>query len=143
MDYLFWIVFFGSILAFIVYQCIMAQNDWERRKMLGFDKELPSMDDSIESAQQALHFICDRLDGRPDRWDECKKTGGPGFFTMLDSEDIACFFRYAHFAGCEVVIRQREKKDIEDPKNTPENFKQWRSDMRRARDARLDRKYRV
>ena len=142
MDYVVAILIFGSVIACIVYLCITAQNDWERRKMLGFPKEAPVLDDSFEAARQALSFINDRLDGRPDKWDSCKKTGSSGYFTMLESTDIAEFFRYAHFAGCEVVIRQKDDKDIEDPKNTPEKFDEWCSDMYQARRARYERKNR-
>ena len=143
MEILFWIAVFGCILAFIIYQGKEAEREWERRKMLGFPKEAPRLDDSIEAARQALHFINDRLDGRPDKWESCKKTGASGYFTMLDSVDIAEFFRYAHFAGCEVVIRQVSKEDIEDPKNTRKAFEEWVSDMHRAAVLRWEREHKL
>lgn len=141
MDYFIAILIFGAVVAFFVYMSVTAHIEWERRKMLGFMKETPSMDDSIEAAKEALHFICDRMEGDPRRWDECS-TGGDGFFTMLNSTDIANFFRYAHFAGCHIIIKQVSDKDIEDPKNTKEVFREWESDMARARARRIERRYR-
>ena len=143
MEWLFWILFFACILAFIVYQCITAHIEWEKRKMLGFMKETPLLDDCIEANRQMWSFLNDRYWGIGHNAFSDVKTGMDGnFFTLIESHDIPDLIRYVHLFGCHIKIEAVADHDIEDPKNTREVLEEFHTDLRKARDARYERKYR-
>ena len=143
MEWLFWILVFGCILAFIVYQCIMAQISWEKRKMLGFPDKTPLPDDCIEAWHQMLSAVYDRLQDTDWHWfDDTKKGMDSSYFTLRNSHDGPDIIRAIHMGGGRITIEWKHDKDIENPKNTPEVLKKYHTDLRKAADARYERKYR-
>lgn len=142
MDYFIAILIFGSIIAFLVYMSINAHIEWERKKMLGFMKEAPLIDDCIEARRQLMVFLNDRYWKFNSAFSDCHSGMDGNYFTLMDSHDIPDLIRYVHLCGCRITIEEVADHDVEDPKNTPEVLKKFHTDLRKARAERIDRKYR-
>lgn len=143
MDYVCIILIFGCVLAFLVYMCITAHIEWEKRKMLGFMKETPLLDDCIEANRQMWVFLHERYWGIGHKAFDDVDTGMNGNgISLVHSHDIPDLIRYVHLCGCHIKIEAVADHDIEDPKNTREVLKEFHTDLRKARDARYERKYR-
>lgn len=142
MDYLFLILFLACILAFIVYQCIAAHIEWEKKKMLGFMKEAPLIDDCIEARRQLMVFLHDRYWKINSVFSDCHSGMEGNSFTLMDSHDIPDLIRYIHLCGCRITIEEVADHDVEDPKNTPEVLTKFHTDLKKAREERIERKYR-
>ena len=142
MDYLIAILIFGAIIAVFVYMCINAHIEWERKKMLGFMKEAPLIDDCIEARRQLMVFLNDRYWNFNSAFSDCHSGMDGNFFTLMDSHDIPDLIRYIHLCGCRITIEEVADHDVEDPKNTPEVLKKFHTDLKKARDERIERKYR-
>ncbi len=142
MDYFIAILIFGAIIAFLVYMSINAHIEWERKKMLGFMKEAPLIDDCIEARRQLMVFLNDRYWKFNSAFSDCHSGMDGNYFTLMDSHDIPDLIRYVHLCGCRITIEEVADHDVEDPKNTPEVLKKFHTDLRKARAERIDRKYR-
>lgn len=142
MDYFIAILIFGSIIAFLVYMSINAHIEWERKKMLGFMKEAPLIDDCIEARRQLMVFLNDRYWKFNSAFSDCHSGMDGNYFTLMDSHDIPDLIRYVHLCGCRITIEEVADHDVEDPKNTPEVLEKFHTDLRKARAERIDRKYR-
>lgn len=142
MDYLIMILIFGAIIAVFVYMCINAHIQWEKKKMLGFMKEAPLIDDCIEARRQLMVFLHDRYWNINSAFSDCHSGMNGNSFTLMDSHDIPDLIRYIHLCGCRITIEEVADHDVEDPKNTPEVLKKFHTDLKKAREERIERKYR-
>jgi hypothetical protein len=142
MDYVIMFLIFGSVISFFVYMSITARIDWEKRKLLGFMKEVPLSDDCIEARRQLMVFLNDRYWNINSAFSDSKSGMDGNFFTLMDSHDIPDLIRFVHLCGCRITIEEVADHDVEDPKNTPEELKKFHTDLKKARDERIDRKYR-
>jgi hypothetical protein len=142
MDYVIMFLIFGSVISFFVYMSITSRIEWEKRKMLGFMKEVPLSDDCIEARRQLMVFLNDRYWNINSAFSDSKSGMDGNFFTLMDSHDIPDLIRYVHLCGCRITIEEVADHDVEDPKNTPEVLKKFHTDLRKARAERIDRKYR-
>jgi hypothetical protein len=133
---------FGSVISFFVYMSITARIDWEKRKLLGFMKEVPLSDDCIEARRQLMVFLNDRYWNINSAFSDSKSGMDGNFFTLMDSHDIPDLIRFVHLCGCCITIEEVADHDVEDPKNAPEELKKFHTDLKKARDERIDRKYR-
>lgn len=143
MDYVLGFLFFGSIIAAFSYLCVTAHISWEKKKMLGFMKETPELDDCIEASRQMLVFLNERYWGiGHNACDDVHAGMNGSYFRLLESHDIPDLIRYVHLCGCHIKIEAVADHDIENPKNTREVLKEYHTDLWKARDGRLERKYR-
>ena len=121
----------------------MAQIEWEKKKMLGFMKETPCLDDCIEANRQMLIFLNERYwDIGHKAFDDIHSGMDRGSIFLLESHDIPDLIRYVHLCGCHIKIEAVADHDIENPKNTREVLEEFHTDLRKAADARYERKYR-
>lgn len=142
MDYVLAFLIFGAIIAVSSLAVYETHVKWQKRKMMGFPKESPSSDDCIWQAKKMTDFLYDRLmeaGGNPVA--ECTTGMKANSFTLGRSHDIVDLVRYAHLAGCRIVIEQVEDHDIETPENTREVLKKYHTDLYRSREERLEDKY--
>ena len=143
MDVLVTVSIFGAIAAVFVYMCINAHIQWEKKKMLGFMKEAPLIDDCIEANRQLFSFLNDRYWSIGNGACSDVHTGMNGnFFRLINSHDIPDLIRFVHLCGCRITIEEVADHDVEDPNSTPEALKKFHTDLDRARDERINRKYR-
>lgn len=143
MDFVVFILIFGAIIAACVYLSITAYIEWEKKKMLGFMKEAPLSDDCIEANRQLWVFLNERYyDIGHGAFSDVRTGMNGNFLTLIESHDIPDLIRYVHLCGCRIKIEQVEDHDIEDPKNTREVMKEFHTDLRKARNSRIERKYR-
>lgn len=142
MDYVIMFLIFGSVISFFVYMSITARIDWEKRKLLGFMKEVPLSDDCIEARRQLMVFLNDRYWNINSAFSDSKSGMDGNFFTLMDSHDIPDLIRFIHLCGCRITIEEVADHDVEAPKNTPEELKKFHTDLKKAREERIDRKYR-
>ena len=142
MDYLIMILIFGAIIAVFVYMCINAHIQCEKKKMLGFMKEAPLIDDCIEARRQLMVFLHDRYWKINSAFSDCHSGMNGNSFTLMDSHDIPDLIRYIHLCGCRITIEEVADHDVEDPKNTREVLKKFHTDLKKARAERIERKYR-
>lgn len=142
MDYVIMFLIFGSVISFFVYMSITSRIEWEKRKMLGFMKEVPLSDDCIEARRQLMVFLHDRYWNINSAFSDCKSGMEGNSFTLMKSHDIPDLIRYIHLCGCRITIEEVADHDVENPKNTPEELKKFHTDLKKAREERIDRKYR-
>lgn len=142
MDYVIMFLIFGSVISFFVYMSITSRIEWEKRKMLGFMKEVPLSDDCIEARRQLMVFLNDRYWNINSAFSDSKSGMDGNFFTLMDSHDIPDLIRFVHLCGCRITIEEVADHDVENPKNTPEELKKFHTDLKKAREERIERKYR-
>ena len=115
---------------------------WVQKRELGFMRELPDYDDCLEANRQLMVFLHDRY-WNINTVNSCAKAGMDGnYLTLIDSHDIVDLIRYIHLCGCRITIEEVADHDVESPNSTPEALKKFHSDLDRARDERINRKYR-
>ena len=73
---------------------------------------------------------------------DCKSGMEGNSFTLMNSHDIPDLIRYIHLCGCRITIEEVADHDVENPKNTPEELKKFHTDLKKAREDRIERKYR-
>ena len=142
MDYVIMFLIFGSVISFFVYMSITSRIEWEKRKMLGFMKEVPLSDDCIEARRQLMVFLHDRYWNINSAFYDCKSGMEVNSLTLMNSHDIPDLIRYIHLCGCRITIEEVADHDVENPKNTPEELKKFHTDLKKAREERIERKYR-
>lgn len=136
------VLFFAGFFAIMVFIVYDRHLQWKQKEMLGFMREVPDYADCLEANRQLMVFLHDRY------WninmpDSCRKAGMDGnYLTLTDSHDVVDFIRYIHLCGCRITIEEVADHDVEDPKTTPEVLKKFHTDLDKARDERIARKYR-
>ena len=142
MDYLICFLFGAGFLAMMVWLIYDRHLQWEQKQQLGFMREVPDYADCLEANRQLMVFLHDRY-WNINTADSCRKAGMDGnFLSLTDSHDVVDFIRYIHLCGCRITIEEVADHDVEDPKTTPEVLKKFHTDLDRARDERINRKYR-
>lgn len=142
MDYVIAFLFGAGFLAMMVWLIYDRHLQWEQKKKLGFLREVPDYADCLEANRQLMVFLHDRY-WNINTVDSCGKAGMDGnFLSLIDSHDVVDFIRYIHLCGCRITIEEVADHDVEDPKTTPEVLKKFHTDLDRARDERINRKYR-
>lgn len=128
-----------SVMVWIIYDRYL---QWKQKQQLGFMREMPDYDDCLEANRQLMVFLHDRY-WNINTVDSCSKAGMDGnSLTLIDSHDIVDLIRYIHLCGCRITIEEVADHDVESPNSTPEALKKFHSDLDRARDERINRKYR-
>lgn len=142
MDYVIMFLIFTTITSVMVWIIYDRYLQWEQKKQLGFMRELPDYDDCLEANRQLMVFLHDRY-WNINTVDSCSKAGMDGnYLTLIDSHDVVDLIRYIHLCGCRITIEEVADHDVESPNSTPEALKKFHSDLDRARDERINRKYR-
>lgn len=142
MDYVIAILFSAGFLAMMVWLIYDRHLQWVQKRELGFMREVPDYADCLEANRQLMVFLHDRY-WNINKVDSCGKAGMDGnYLTLIDSHDVVDFIRYIHLCGCRITIEEVADHDVEDPKTTPEVLKKFHTDLDRARDERINRKYR-
>lgn len=142
MDYVIMFLIFTTITSVMVWLIYDRYLQWEQKKQLGFMRQLPDYDDCLEANRQLMVFLHDRY-WNINTVDSCSKAGMDGnSLTLIDSHDIVDLIRYIHLCGCRITIEEVADHDVESPNSTPEALKKFHSDLDRARDERINRKYR-
>lgn len=142
MDYVIMFLIFTTITSVMVWIIYDRYLQWKQKQQLGFMREMPDYADCLEANRQLMVFLHDRY-WNINTADSCIKAGMDGnYFTLTDSHDIVDLIRYIHLCGCRITIEEVADHDVEDPKTTPEVLKKFYSDLDRARDERINRKYR-
>ena len=142
MDYVIMFLIFTTITSVMVWIIYDRYLQWKQKKQLGFMREMPDYDDCLEANRQLMVFLNDRY-WNINTVDSCSKAGMDGsYFTLTDSHDIVDLIRYIHLCGCRITIEEVADHDVESPNSTPEALKKFHSDLDRARDERINRKYR-
>lgn len=142
MDYVIMFLIFTTITSVMVWIIYDRYLQWEQKKQLGFMREMPDYDDCLEANRQLMVFLHDRY-WNINTVDSCSKAGMDGnYLTLIDSHDIVDLIRYIHLCGCRITIEEVADHDVESPNSTPEALKKFHSDLDRARDERINRKYR-
>lgn len=142
MDYVIAFLFGAGFLAMMVWLIYDRHLQWEQKKKLGFLREVPDYADCLEANRQLMVFLHDRY-WNINTVDSCGKAGMDGnFLSLIDSHDVVDFIRYIHLCGCRITIEEVADHDVEDPKTTPEVLKKFHTDLDRAHDERINRKYR-
>lgn len=142
MDYVIMFLIFTTITSVMVWIIYDRYLQWEQKKQLGFMREMPDYDDCLEANRQLMVFLHDRY-WNINTVDSCSKAGMDGnYLTLIDSHDIVDLIRYIHLCGCRITIEEVADHDVESPSSTPEALKKFHSDLDRARDERINRKYR-
>ena len=142
MDYVIMFLIFTTITSVMVWIIYDRYLQWEQKKQLGFMRELPDYDDCLEANRQLMVFLHDRY-WNINTVDSCSKAGMDGnYLTLIDSHDIVDLIRYIHLCGCRITVEEVADHDVESPNSTPEALKKFHSDLDRARDERINRKYR-
>ena len=141
MDYVIMFLIFTTITSVMVWIIYDRYLQWEQKKQLGFMRELPDYDDCLEANRQLMVFLHDRY-WNINTVDSCSKAGMDGnYLTLIDSHDIVDLIRYIHLCGCRITVEEVADHDVESPNSTPEALKKFHSDLDRARDERINRKY--
>ena len=142
MDYVMGFLFCGGIFLFAVFMLREQEAIWKRKRELHIPKEMPLQDDCIEASRQLLSFLSERI------WDvhhsllkPCDEGVNTGLIGLDDSHDIPDLIRIAHLAGYDIVLVQKDDKDIENPEMTREKLEKHHVDLRVARRKRLERRY--
>jgi hypothetical protein len=142
MDYVIMFLIFTTITSVMVWIIYDRYLQWEQKKQLGFMREMPDYEDCLEANRQLMVFLHDRY-WNINTVDSCSKAGMDGnYLTLIDSHDIVDLIRYIHLCGCRITIEEVADHDVESPNSTPEALKKFHSDLDRARDERINRKYR-
>ena len=142
MDYVIMFLILTTITSVMVWLIYDRYLQWEQKKQLGFMRQLPDYDDCLEANRQLMVFLHDRY-WNINTVDSCSKAGMDGnYLTLIDSHDIVDLIRYIHLCGCRITIEEVADHDVESPNSTPEALKKFHSDLDRARDERINRKYR-
>ena len=142
MDYVIMFLIFTTITSVMVWIIYDRHLQWKQKQQLGFMRELPDYDDCLEANRQLMVFLHDRY-WNINTVDSCSKAGMDGnYLTLIDSHDIVDLIRYIHLCGCRITIEEVADHDVESPNSTPEALKKFHSDLDRARDERINRKYR-
>lgn len=135
---LFLLVLIGAIVVF-AWSMLWAKSKQNSRFKIS-NKEV-FMDDCIEAAKMMVNFIYDGIDEKR-KHNECKDAGCDGYFTLLDSKDIASLVMISHKMGGRIVLRKIADNDIEKVDNTVLNVKKKLSELDISRAKRIDQKYR-
>lgn len=142
MDYVVIVLIFSAITLIMVYIIYDRYLQWKQKQQLGFMREMPDYDDCLEANRQLMVFLYDRY-WRINTVDSCSKAGMDGnYLTLTDSHDVVDLIRYIHLCGCRITIEEVADHDVESPDSTPEALKKFHTDLDRARDERIERKYR-
>lgn len=142
MDYVIMFLILTTITSVMVWIIYDRYLQWEQKKQLGFMRQMPDYDDCLEANRQLMVFLHDRY-WNINTVDSCSKAGMDGnYLTLIDSHDIVDLIRYIHLCGCRITIEEVADHDVESPNSTPEALKKFHSDLDRARDERINRKYR-
>lgn len=142
MDYVIMFLIFTTITSVMVWIIYDRYLQWKQKQQLGFMREMPDYDDCLEANRQLMVFLHDRY-WNINTVDSCSKAGMDGnSLTLIDSHDIVDLIRYIHLCGCRITIEEVADHDVESPNSTPEALKKFHSDLDRARDERINRKYR-
>ena len=142
MDYVIMFLILTTITSVMVWIIYDRYLQWEQKKQLGFMRQLPDYDDCLEANRQLMVFLHDRY-WNINTVDSCSKAGMDGnYLTLIDSHDVVDLIRYIHLCGCRITIEEVADHDVESPNSTPEALKKFHSDLDRARDERINRKYR-
>lgn len=113
------------------------------RDYLNIPKQSPVSDDCIWQARKMVGFISDRLEETKPVFVLPENEAGmnSGRISLYESQDIVDLVRFAHLAGCRIVIEQIENHDIENPKNTKDVLNRYHTCLNRSRSERLEEKY--
>ena len=142
MDYVIVFLIFTTITSAMVWLIYDRHLQWKQKQQLGFMREMPDYADCLEANRQLMVFLRDRY-WNINTVDSCSKAGMDGnYLTLIDSHDIVDLIRYIHLCGCRIAIEEVADHDVESPNSTPEALKKFHSDLDRARDERINRKYR-
>ena len=142
MDYVIMFLIFTTITSVMVWIIYDRHLQWKQKQQLGFMREMPDYSDCLEANRQLMRFLSDRY-WNINTVNSCGKAGMDGnFLSLTDSHDVVDLIRYIHLCGCRITIEEVADHDVESPDSTPEALKKFHTDLYRARDERIERKYR-
>ncbi len=136
---MFWVVFSLLLLGVI----IVKYRKYNVQRALKLPKHPPMYaDDAVKSAEEIGKFLLKRSTACGVYFLCADKDAGISTSTLYQIAEgkdygVINFIRLAHYLGCEVVIRQVDTHDIENPENTPQIFAEYISKLEEEQRRRL------